>query len=383
MFDSIWEALKQPPFPSDMERANCIFDRMMEKEWAFNSDVEDLIDVLDRRLSYVTFDILEFSKVVGIHWEKICYRPNARTNCVSEYDAIRPSDMAALLIMLERIGFLTSPEFACDKIIPSLKQKTKSFFTQSELDVFWFYKVRHRNAEIFLVSIEKAIFWEESERIKTSLGYTVKLNSTVTGVPVSLGISSPKYRSRRESERTICKECGVEWRKGDPDSSYHHRKEHKRRMKYLNPQPHLKVIEDRKHNPTPELVRYGSPTWKHKEMYLRALAFKREFHYDFIQWKSPKGDSDPYVYGYLFTNEAGMIVGACSFRFRKSESQKNYWALDWVWVCPKERCKGHLSKRWSQFRIQFGDFFVTNPVSDNMKAFLEKRGELHLMDVPE
>ncbi len=106
-------------------------------------------------------------------------------------------------------------------------------------------------------------------------------------------------------------------------------------------------------------------------------------HYDFVQWKSPKGDTDPYVHGYLFANEAGMIVGACSFRYRKSKSEKTYWALDWVWICPKERGKGHLSKRWQQFRKQFRNFFVTPPVSEDMKAFLKGKEELHLMNVPE
>ncbi len=383
MFESIWEALKQEPSSSDQARAIRIFNRIMEKGWAFNSDVEDLIDTLDPRLSYVSFDVIEFSKAVGIHWESICYRPNGRTNCVSEYDAIRPADVAVILIMLEQIGFLIDAEFTHDKLLPSLKDKKRQFFTRSEMEVFWFKKVRHKSEMIVLIIKDKIIFWQESKRIKTSLGYTIKLNTDESGAPISLTIASPKYRKRSEPERTVCKECGIEWRKGDPDSSYQHRKEHKKRMKYLDPQPNQKFIEDIKSNPTAELVRSVSPAWKHQEMYLRALAFKREFQYDFIQWKSPTGDPDLNVHGYLFANEAGVIVGACSFRYLKSKSERNYWALDWVWVCPRERRQGHLSRRWTQFRDQFGDFFVTYPVSDQMKIFLEHKGESHLMNVPE
>lgn len=110
----------------------------------------------------------------------------------------------------------------------------------------------------------------------------------------------------------------------------------------------LKIIQDSDF----ELVTSISPRWKHKEMYERALLFKRMFRYDFVQWKSREGDNDPDVHGYLFTHDDGTIVGACSFRYRKY-STNMIWVLDWVWISPKYRRTGELSKRWEYFKKTF------------------------------
>ncbi|WP_449435077.1 hypothetical protein [Pedobacter steynii] len=174
----------------------------------------------------------------------------------------------------------------------------------------------------------------------------------------------------------------MDWYKGDPDSSASHRKEHKRRMAYLDPKPNLQLIEEKKTNTDFRMVNSQSPEWKHKEIYSRALAFKREFRYDFIQWQSPKGDDDPNVNGILFTNEQDAIVGACSFRDRTGEDGKKLWALDWVWICPKERRNGHLSKNWETLRQRFGDFIVESPVSDAMIAFLKSKNDSLLIYHP-
>ena len=150
----------------------------------------------------------------------------------------------------------------------------------------------------------------------------------------------------------------------------YHRREHKKKMSYLDPQPHQKMIKII-HEPEFELVTTDSLKWKHKEMYERAIIFKRMFHYDFVQWQSPEKDNDPNVRGYLFTNDQGAILGACSFRHRKYES-KMTWVLDWVWISPKHRRTGQLEKRWEHFKKTFGKFEVQHPISDDMQLFLKK-----------
>lgn len=97
------------------------------------------------------------------------------------------------------------------------------------------------------------------------------------------------------------------------------------------------MLEERRHDSDHELLTSKSPAWKHKEIYIRALAFRREFQYDFVQWQSEKGDSDPDVHGFLFSDISGIVVGACCFRSRKKEETQNRWVLDWIWICPKER----------------------------------------------
>ena len=129
-----------------------------------------------------------------------------------------------------------------------------------------------------------------------------------------------------------------------------------------------------------ELVTWDSPQWKHNEMYNRALAFKREFHYDFTQWKSREGHEDLDVHGYLFTGTKGEIVGAAAFRNRAEGTDDSKWALQWIWFCPRERRKGHLVSRWANFRTLFGDFIVESPVSEAMQGFLKKQGDSFLMN---
>lgn len=188
-----------------------------------------------------------------------------------------------------------------------------------------------------------------------------------------------KSRQRQQSVETVCNVCGFTWWKGIPQESAAHRREHRRRMACLEPQPLRKIIAARKSQETElghfsfnnALVTTCSPVWKHKQMYERAKAFKREFDYDVIQWDTPR-ECDPNAHGFLFTDDAGSIVGACAFRNRVDEN-KNQWGLQWVWICPKERRKGHLSKRWKMFRKWFGGFRVEPPVSKAMEAFLIKQ----------
>jgi len=73
----------------------------------------------------------------------------------------------------------------------------------------------------------------------------------------------------------------------------------------------------------------------------------------------------------------------CAFCDHTGDRDQQLWALDWVWICTKERQKGHLAKRWLAFRERFGDFVVTSPVSEEMQGFLRKHGDLILMKYPE
>ena len=219
---------------------------------------------------------------------------------------------------------------------------------------------------------------KELDSFKSSKGYKIIVRGTQDDVSDEIEVRSPKFRRQRTPAKVTCDKCGLQWRKGDPDSSANHRKEHKLRMVYYEPQPLKEMLLEMNENDDPELVLSKSPVWKDKEMYTRASAFRREFHYDFVQWHSKNGDSDPFVHGFLLTDTSGAIVGACSFR-KKPDSQPISWKLDWIWICPKERRKGHLAARWKLFRERFGDFGLSHPVSDEMKTFLAKNGDSALL----
>lgn len=378
----LYTALREQAQPPNLSSAEKLTKSILTKGWAFESDIEDLLYYHDSRLGAYQLDIKKLAGLFTIHWESVCYRPKSNSKSVIEFDAVRCEDAALLLILLERLGFQIQPDYFIDQLLPSIKSKKKEILSNAELEIFWYNTTKGKFAPLTLKNEQDWRKMKELDSFKTLTGYTITVRG-IGGEPDEIEIKSPKYGRQSEPIRTTCDICGVEWRKGDPDSSASHRKEHKKRLLYLDPEPVKEMIIELGASNEPELVTSMSPAWKHREIYLRAVAFRREFHYDFVQWQSPKGISDQHAHGYLFVNDSNVIVGACSFRYQISKSNQKYWALDWVWISPNERRKGHLNKRWEYFRKKFGDFLVSYPVSDQMKSFLERKGESHLMNVPE
>jgi len=127
------------------------------------------------------------------------------------------------------------------------------------------------------------------------------------------------------------------------------------------------------------------------KMYCEAVAqfgryFRCEFGYDFPPYDVSEhcNDGDEYIHPYLFTDLRSLTgnsfirpIGACGFRFLKEESQ---WMLTWVWLHPFTRRRGYLSKAWDYFCRLYGDFEIEYPLSDAMKAFLEKQGKTSLKE---
>jgi hypothetical protein len=145
----------------------------------------------------------------------------------------------------------------------------------------------------------------------------------------------------------------------------------------LEPSPDPRFLEALANQPEPELVTSASPQWRHQAIYARALTFQREFGYDFVQWGSPEGDDDPKVHGFLFNDDSGVfghgaIAGACAFRWREWKNRPPSWGLQWIWVAPKARRHGILSRRWPMLRARFGDFVIEPPLSEAMAAFAAK-----------
>jgi hypothetical protein len=95
-----------------------------------------------------------------------------------------------------------------------------------------------------------------------------------------------------------------------------------------------------------------------------------------VQW-GYKGDDDPKVHGFLFNDDSavfghGAIAGACAFRWREWKNHPPSWGLQWIWVAPKARRHGILSRRWPMLRQRFGDFVLEPPLSAAMAEFAAK-----------
>ena len=78
-----------------------------------------------------------------------------------------------------------------------------------------------------------------------------------------------------------------------------------------------------------------------------------------------------YLWGELAQDRVA-VYGACCFRLRERRKQRAY-ALQWIWLHPYARRKGHLSAAWPYFQERFGAFEVEPPHSNDMKAFLAAR----------
>ena len=121
----IWITLRQPEFLPNTAAIEKLTKRIIKKEWAFNSDVEDLIYYHDNRTSSHMFDVKKSSSLFDIRWEPVCFRPKAKSKSVSEFDAIRCEDAALLLILMERIGFQTDASLFVHQLLPGIRSRNK------------------------------------------------------------------------------------------------------------------------------------------------------------------------------------------------------------------------------------------------------------------
>jgi hypothetical protein len=105
---------------------------------------------------------------------------------------------------------------------------------------------------------------------------------------------------------------------------------------------------------------------------------RRELGYDFVQYGWNGDERDPTHRAFLWTTFGPVPVayGACCFRWRAWADGPAGWALQWVWLHPYARHRGHLAAVWPYFRVAFGSFVPEGPFSPAMRAFLARRGEL-------
>lgn len=105
-----------------------------------------------------------------------------------------------------------------------------------------------------------------------------------------------------------------------------------------------------------------------------AYYFRREFHYDFLQYCAETHIHDNDVKAFIFPDPKGKFywAGGCCFRFRNGQD-KNYWALQWIYVFPEYRGQGVVSAAWDTFLDEIPFFIVEEPVSITFQYFLLKK----------
>lgn len=373
---AIWQALNSPGRRAKTDSGELV-TKIHREKWASSSDVMDLLYLMDDRLDELRneIDIDRWCALFAIPQETVFTRPRNRKGSAYGHQSMTAAGVADLLIQLQRIGFRMRPHELANLEMPRIEKEMK--VSSAELTVYCYPISEHKMPPITLPTEN---YWRATKRrrsLRTDTGYRVNVSLDENNAPIHLEIRAPKYRETRPPQRTVCDACGIEWMRGDPESSASHRREHKKRMAYLEPGRHPKIggveITDGY-----VFVDFTSPKWLHTEMYSRALAFKREFHYDFVQWDAVNPRSDVTGQGFLFVDEEKCIVGACAFRLREDDG-KSWWGLQWIWFAPAHRRAGLLARRWTALRERFGRFHIEGPVSPAMQRFLAKIGDADLM----
>lgn len=377
---ALWKLITTPRqrVPRDAH-ARELEDQAVARRFMTPSDIEDLLNAYG--LGWHDYEVpLEqlgrYFDLIPIVWYQ---RPSAPGKDTYGSDALRLEDAVNLLIQIERLGFAIRPERIVAAVASSVAKAEK--LTAAELDAHGYVSRRGKWPPLSLRTDREPTAAARREPHRTTTGYNAEAWIEPDGTVVQVVVRAPGYRRPRPAVEIECPACGMSYMRGDTDSSAAHRSEHKRRMRALDPAPHQQLLAARSVEAEPTLVRAQSAAWKHREMYERARAFKREFHYDFMQWGSERKDDDPDVHGFLLDLPDGRIAGACAFRLRTfSDGRAPRWGLQWVWIAPQFRRSGVLARRWLGLRERFGEFRVEGPVSPAMQAFLAKRGESRLIE---
>ncbi|QLG92392.1 hypothetical protein HZF02_20025 [Pseudomonas yamanorum] len=376
--------LKQPTPPPPNFKSLTSYDlALLHKEVITFVDFEDLVCSTEFRGSYrLSSPIKELAKYLEIPIRYFFHKPRFLNSEVMGHQGFSAIDAVGLLISLESLGFCVKPEKLVGRLARTLQNK--ELLTDSEISILQYTQQRNRQKYTLRSNTEnKHHLWAE-ERFKNENGYRFKI-TLVDNKPLKLEVTGPKYKKPKPRISLTCEYCGFFYTKGDMESSINHRHEHAKLKRILEPRPSTKFARRLINHQTPELVNNQSPLWMHQEVYERALRFKREFQYDFVQWDgSITRKANPNCEGYLFSQRqedapTGTIVGACAFILRKGQ-----WTLYWIWVAPGMRRHGVLSSRWANFLVRYGDFDIEWPLSDAMKSFVRKAGttsqKAHLVD---
>lgn len=359
-----------------------IEDAGIRQRFMSYSDIEDLLVAYGIRWPTHELPLERIATHLGIHPVTSFFRPSTERGSTMGFEALRLEDAARLLITLERMGLSVAPGALVRAVAAPVAKAAR--LTAAELDAYWYEGLRLKWPPLLLDGApERMVRACTREKHRSETGFRAEAWRDREGAIVRIQVRAPRYRAPGPTQEVVCEECGVRYTRGERESSAAHRSEHKKRMHVLNPHPSARLLEARAAEPEPSIVRMASPAWKHREMYERARAFKREFQYDFVQWGSRRADNDPHVQGILFDLPDGRIVGACAFRWREYEElPAPFWGLQWVWIAPGFRRQGVLSSRWTMLRERFGDFLVEPPVSDAMQTFLNRKNDTSLMTPP-
>ena len=308
---AIWDALQRPE-PSDRPFPASLATRITETGWASTADIEDLLLMLDRRLDPpAVIDIEKFAAALDLPFRAVFSRPKHRLDDGFGHSMLSAIDTAAFCIFIERLGFRSDLTILCARLMGAIPPV--SHLNEDEISVLFYEQNRHRMPPVTLSAPHRPWRGMRTMRHKTGSGYRLEYVIDDDGEPLWLKIVAPKYRKRPETQSVTCPDCGMLYVKGLRTDEQAHRSFHRKRFAIIDPKPNRQFADALSRDLDASWVDASSPKWKRKAVYDRALEFKRELGYDFVQWEIDP-DHDGEAVGFLFSDDADRIVGACAFR---------------------------------------------------------------------
>jgi len=195
LIKAVWNGLNEPaPERCYPLKVQSFVDRIAATGWAYGTDIEDLPSYMDPRLDLIR-DVKyhDLAATLGLPVRYVYKQPRKSDGEVIGYSALSAADFAYLLITLERLGFVMDPEPLVRAIRPALLQQAE--VTEQERQVILHAEQRHRMATMYLHNKPSERFTQLNEqKLTTSAGYKVTLQTTDLGEPLSLTVKAPKYR---------------------------------------------------------------------------------------------------------------------------------------------------------------------------------------------
>lgn len=360
LLTQLTEILQRPARPGRFPSS--LWADIQAQGWAYMYQLADLVEIMDDRMAHVRLE--EFAHAAGCVIRPMRDRPRFKNTEWYATQMIEVADVVGLCIFLEALGLGVDPQPMVDALYGQVS--TMERLTLAQADIYCYSALRHRQ-RLTLQSAEPVDGQPIQKEWRGAAGHRYQALER-DGQATSLTVQGPRWR-RPNHIKVTCAVCGTDYTKGDPESALNHRRRHAEVMHLLKPHPSKSMRARLAHGPRGERVDVDAPLWMHREMEKRALRFKRDFGYDFPQWPSvrTRAQLNPKYVGYLFADAEGAIDGACAFY-----CDKGHWRLDWAWIRPERRRHGLLGARWPHFVGEFGDFWIEHPISDDMRAFIDR-----------
>lgn len=107
------------------------------------------------------------------------------------------------------------------------------------------------------------------------------------------------------------------------------------------------------------------------------LAWERDLDTAPYNANSIDPNTKAHLFSYDFDVGRSRAIGATCFRWREWSNHEPTFCLEWVWLHPYFRRQGILTRSWSAYRAEYGDFAIGPPISRGMLDFLIKVDHPH------